>query len=201
MDMIIKSIWIYTIAGILGAIFGAIDGILNPVSFMAALTGEEGPTGAFGTLDIICQIAVIVGYVLFFLNIKKFVDAQPTDADRAAAKNVYTSYLFLIIATVVAFIPIVGGIAWLVLIILSYVKLLSGYKGLRESATLKTEAKNGAGILYTATIWILVGMVIFLNAIISLIMFFYVLRGWKQIGQNAPEDTGAASEPQPQPQE
>ena len=208
-DMIIKSIWIYTIAGILGAIFGAIDGILNPVSFMAALTGEEGPTGAFGTLDIICQIAVIVGYVLFFLNIKKFVDAQPTDADRAAAKNVYTSYLFLIIATVVAFIPIVGGIAWLVLIILSYVKLLSGYKGLRESATLKTEAKNGAGILYTATIWILVGMVIniiplvggFLNAIISLIMFFYVLRGWKQIGQNAPEDTGAASEPQPQPQE
>ena len=126
-DMIIKSIWIYTIAGILGAIFGAIDGILNPVSFMAA-----------------CQIAVIVGYVLFFLNIKKFVDAQPTDADRAAAKNVYTSYLFLIIATVVAFIPIVGGIAWLVLIILSYVKLLSGYKGLRESATLKTEAKNGA---------------------------------------------------------
>ena len=125
-DMIIKSIWIYTIAGILGA------------------TGEEGPTGAFGTLDIICQIAVIVGYVLFFLNIKKFVDAQPTEADRAAAKNVYTSYLFLIIATVVAFIPIVGGIAWLVLIILSYVKLLSGYKGLRESATLKTEAKNGA---------------------------------------------------------
>ena len=135
-DMIIKSIWIYTIAGILGAIFGAIDGILNPVGFLSAMAGEEGPTGAFGVLDTICQIAVIAGYVLFFLNIKKFVDVQPTDADRAAAKNIYIAYMLLIIGVVVRFIPVIGGIAWLVLVIIGYVKLLSGFKALRDSANM-----------------------------------------------------------------
>ena len=217
-DMIIKSIWIYTIAGILGAIFGAIDGILagilgaifgaidgilNPVSFMAAMSGEEGPTGAFGVLDTICQIAVIAGYVLFFLNIKKFVDVQPTDADRAAAKNIYIAYMLLIIGVVVRFIPVIGGIAWLVLVIIGYVKLLSGFKALRDSANMTPKS----------TIWILVGAVLsiipfvggFLDAVITLVVFFTILRGWKQIGQGAPEDTGTAPEPgsqsQPQPQQ
>ena len=159
-DMIIKSIWIYTIAGILGAIFGAIDGILNPVGFLSAMAGEEGPTGAFGVLDTICQIAVIAGYVLFFLNIKKFVEVQPTEADRAAAKNIYIAYMLLIIGVVVRFIPVIGGIAWLVLVIIGYVKLLSGFKALRDSANMTPCAKNGAGILYKSTIWILVGAVL-----------------------------------------
>ena len=208
-DMIIKSIWIYTIAGILGAIFGAIDGILNPVGFLSAMAGEEGPTGAFGVLDTICQIAVIAGYVLFFLNIKKFVEVQPTEADRAAAKNIYIAYMLLIIGVVVRFIPVIGGIAWLVLVIIGYVKLLSGFKALRDSANMTTGAKNGAGILYKSTIWILVGAVLsiipfvggFLDAVITLVVFFTILRGWKQIGQGAPEDTGAAPEPGSQPQE
>lgn len=212
-DMIIKSIWIYTIAGILGAIFGAIDGILNPVGFLSAMAGEEGPTGAFGVLDTICQIAVIAGYVLFFLNIKKFVDVQPTDADRAAAKNIYIAYMLLIIGVVVRFIPVIGGIAWLVLVIIGYVKLLSGFKALRDSANMTPCAKNGADILYKSTIWILVGAVLsiipfvggFLDAVITLVVFFTILRGWKQIGQGAPEDTGTAPEPgpqsQPQPQQ
>ena len=193
--MIIKSIWIYTIAGILGAIFGAIDGILNPVGFLSAMAGEEGPTGAFGVLDTICQIAVIAGYVLFFLNIKKFVDVQPTDADRAAAKNIYIAYMLLIIGVVVRFIPVIGGIAWLVLVIIG--------------ANMTPCAKNGADILYKSTIWILVGAVLsiipfvggFLNAVITLVVFFTILRGWKQIGQGAPEDTGAAPESQSQPQQ
>ena len=208
-DMIIKSIWIYTIAGILGAIFGAIDGILNPVGFLSAMAGEEGPTGAFGVLDTICQIAVIAGYVLFFLNIKKFVDVQPTEADRAAAKNIYIAYILLIIGVVVRFIPVIGGIAWLVLVIIGYVKLLSGFKALRDSANMTTGAKNGAGILYKSTIWILVGAVLsiipfvggFLDAVITLVVFFTILRGWKQIGQGAPDDTCAAPESGPQPQE
>lgn len=103
--MIINSIWIYTIAGILGSIFGAIDGILNPVGFLSALAGESGPTGAFGTLDIICQIAVIAGYVLFFLNIKKFVDVQANESDQKAAKDIYIAYILLIVAIVADFIP------------------------------------------------------------------------------------------------
>ena len=70
-------------------------------------------------------------------------------------------------------------------------------------------AKNGADILYKSTIWILVGAVLsiipfvggFLNAVITLVVFFTILRGWKQIGQGAPEDTGSAPESQPQPQQ
>ena len=146
--------------------------------------------------------------MLFFLNIKKFVDVQPTDADRAAAKNIYIAYMLLIIGVVVRFIPVIGGIAWLVLVIIGYVKLLSGFKALRDSANMTPCAKNGADILYKSTIWILVGAVLsiipfvggFLNAVITLVVFFTILRGWKQIGQGAPEDTGTAPEPGPQAQ-
>lgn len=199
-DMIIKSIWIYTIAGILGAIFGAIDGILNPVSFLSALAGESGPTGAFGTLDIICQIVVIAGYVLFFLNIKKFMEVQANEADQKGAKDIYLAYILLIVADIVDFIPVIGGIAWLVLVIVGYVKLLSGFKALRDSATYSELAKSGAAVLYTSTIWILAGAVVsiipfvggFINAIITLVVFFTILRGWKKIQDGAPDETTAA---------
>lgn len=121
--------------------------------------------------------------------------------------------MLLIIGVVVRFIPVIGGIAWLVLVIIGYVKLLSGFKALRDSANMTPCAKNGADILYKSTIWILVGAVLsiipfvggFLDAVITLVVFFTILRGWKQIGQGAPEDTGTAPEPgsqsQPQPQQ
>lgn len=192
--MIIKAIWIYTIAGIFGAIFGAIDRILNPVSILAALSGEDMPGSAFGTLDTICQILVIAGYVLFFLNIKKFVDIQTTDADRKAAKDIYIAYILLIVAIVADFIPVIGGIAWLVLVIIGYIKLLSGFKALKASETWSEEARSGAGLIFSSTIWLLAGAVIsiipfvggFLNALITLIIFFTILRGWKKIQAGAP---------------
>lgn len=192
-DMIIKSIWIYTIATILAAIFGGIDSIIKPVNFMQMLSGEGGG-GAVGTLETICNILAIVGYVLFFINIKKFTDAQTTEQDRQSAKNIYLAYLLLILAIVVGFIPVVGGIGALVLIIISYVKMFSGYKGLRDSATLLPEAKNGAGILYKCTLWVLIGAILniipfvggFLDAVINIVAFFYILSGWKQIGEGAP---------------
>lgn len=203
--MIIKAIWIYTIAGIFGAIFGAIDRILNPVSIMAALSGEDMPGSAFGTLDTICQILVIVGYVLFFLNIKKFVDIQKNDADRKSVKDVYIAYILLIVAIVADFIPVIGGIAWLVLVIIGYIKLLSGFKALRASATWTENARSGAGLIFNSTIWLLAGAVLsiipfvggFLNAIITLVIFFTILRGWKKIQAGEPTDTPAPAEPKP----
>lgn len=203
--MIIKAIWIYTITGIFGAIFGAIDRLLNPVSILAALSGEDTPGSAFGTLDTICQILVIVGYVLFFLNIKKFVDIQTTDADRKAAKDIYIAYILLIVAIVADFIPVIGGIAWLVLMIIGYVKLLSGFKALKTSATWTDDARSGAGLIYSSTIWLLVGAVIsiipfvggFLNALITLVIFFTILRGWKKIQAGAPAETAVPAQPKP----
>ena len=175
--MIIKAIWIYTIAGIFGAIFGAIDRLLNPVSILAALSGEDMPGSTFGTLDTICQILVIAGYALFFLNIKKFVDIQRTDADRKAAKDIYTAYILLIVAIVADFIPVIGGIAWLVLMIIGYIKLLSGFKALKTSA-----------IPFVGG---------FLNALITLVIFFTILRGWKKIQTGGPAETAAPAQPKP----
>ena len=203
--MIIKAIWIYTIAGIFGAIFGAIDRLLNPVSILAALAGEDMPGSTFGTLDTICQILVIAGYALFFLNIKKFVDIQRTDADRKAVKDIYIAYILLIVAIVADFIPVIGGIAWLVLMIIGYVKLLSGFKALKTSATWTDDARSGAGLIYSSTIWLLVGAVIsiipfvggFLNALITLVIFFTILRGWKKIQAGGPAETAAPAQPKP----
>ena len=103
------------------------------------------------------------------------------------------------------FIPVIGGIAWLVLMIIGYVKLLSGFKALKTSATWTDDARSGAGLIYSSTIWLLVGAVIsiipfvggFLNALITLVIFFTILRGWKKIQAGAPAETAVPAQPKP----
>lgn len=128
------------------------------------------------------------------------MDVQANESDQKAAKDIYIAYILLIVAIVADFIPIIGGIAWLVLVIIGYIKLLSGFKALRDSATYTEDAKSGAAVLYTSTIWILVGAVVsiipfvggFINAIITLVVFFTILRGWKKIKDGAPDCSQAA---------
>lgn len=94
-----------------------------------------------------------------------------------------------------------GYIRWLaslVLQIVSYSYLLSGFKGLKRSSFLPDKVKRGAGRIWAATICVLVGAIISnmpiinilgspISIIINIVTFFIILSGWNLIKNGAPD--------------
>ncbi len=195
MAALIAGIWVYTLADILGDIFDIIDKLANPGGGLFDMMNGNAPS--FGFLDfmgILCGILVIVGYFFFFRSLFRFTNMQGNEQDKASALKIKQSYILLMISIVCGWIPVVGSIAALVLLIISYVKQLQGYKGLSESAILPEEAKNGSAKIRKAIIWMLVGSILgmiplvggFIETIVTIVMFFWVLSGWKMIWEGAP---------------
>ncbi len=195
---LIWSIIIYTLGGIADSIIEAVDSITNPVGFLSSFMDN----GGYSSFDIgeffyenLAKIFVICGYLMFYGNLKKFAQLQTNPSDTQLAKKICTGYVFLFVAIIVKIIPVIGNIAALVLIIIAYVKILSGYKGLSISQFYTDEAQRGAALLHTSTIWTLVAGIIdiipvvggFIAAVINCIVFFYILKGWKHIMNGAPE--------------
>ncbi len=200
---LITGIWLYTIAGIVDSLIDAVDSIVNPIGLMdfinnlaESATGNSPLSGSdiFGGL---CTVLVIVGYFLFFRSMLRFIQMQKHEADKVSANKIKQSYIWLIVAMVLSFVPIVGWLLRAICLIVSYVKLLRAYKGLRDSNTWSPEAKEGAGLLHKAVIWSLVASIISIipiigspiEGIITFILFFTVLRGWKHIQNGAPNLT------------
>ncbi len=193
---LIAGIWVYTLADILGEIFDVIDSISSAGQGISALMSGEGGGGFgfVGFLSLLCSILVIVGYYFFFRSLLRFIKMQRNEEDLASANMIKQSYIYLIIAIAVGWIPVVGWIAALVLMILSYVKQLKAFKGLSESKVLPQEAKDGAAKIRKATIWMLVGSVIGIIPLIggiaelaiTIVMFFSIIAGWKLIYLGAP---------------
>ncbi len=201
---LIAGIWVYTLADIAGGFFGVINNIVGAGEAANAFM-NGGSAGGFGFLDIICllcNILVILGYFFFFRSLFRFIKMQRNDADRANANKIKTSYILLIIGIVVGWIPFIGWIAGPVLLIISYVQQLLGYGGLSKSEVLPQNAKEGAAKIRTAIIWMLVGSVLgiiplvggFIELVITIVMFFYILKGWKLIYLGAPAISEAEAE-------
>lgn len=200
---LIAGIWLYTIAGIVDSLIDAVDSIVNPIGLMDFINNlAESATGntPLSGSDIfggICTVLVIVGYFLFFRSMLRFIQMQKHEADKVSANKIKQSYIWLIVAMVLSFVPIVGWLLRAICLIVSYVKLLRAYKGLRDSNTWSPEAKEGAGLLHKAVIWSLVASIISIipifgspiEGIITFILFFTVLRGWKHIQNGAPNLT------------
>lgn len=189
-EMIVKSIIVFSIAKICYVLFDWIDGLMSPVSFMNMMQGGSPEIGTMAILSYICSAAVVVGYIMFFVYVKQFRDIQEAEADKKSVNSVFVAYILLLVAVVVDCIPMVGWIAWLVFIIIGYVKLFGGYKGLRDSQTFNVEAKGGAALLYSATVWALVADLVdmllpYVGGVLSLIFvivsFVKTLKGWKII--------------------
>ena len=142
---LITAVWIYTLAGIFGSIISAIDTIHSGFDIIGTLTGDGGGSGSFMSFwefwDYMCTVLVVIGYILFYRSLNRFEKLQLNSSDTCGAHKVKISYILLILAAAAGLIPFAGWIIKLILIIISYVKLLSGYRSLKRSEVLPQQAR------------------------------------------------------------
>lgn len=211
---LIGSIWLYTLAGIATSITGVVNAYLNPFGIrgmiMNLMNGESSQEIGMGdVVEKIFSLLVLVGYYLFFRSLTRFMRLQSDTRDREDVARVRIGYILMVVALFVDFIPLIGGLVSFILIIVSYAKMLSGYSGLKRSLTFPSEAREGASVLFSCTIWILIGCILsfipligsIIEGIILLVTFFMILEGWGHIKNGAPnmtseeEDTFIREEP------
>ena len=195
---LITAVWIYTLAGIFGSIISAIDTIHSGFDIIGALTGDGGGSGSFMSFwefwDYMCTVLVVIGYILFYRSLNRFEKLQLNSSDTRGAHKVKISYILLILAAAAGLIPFAGWIIKLILIIISYVKLLSGYRSLKRSEVLPQQARDGFARLYSCSVWLLVFGIIgcipaigpIIEGVASIVIFFLVLSGWKTVRLGAP---------------
>lgn len=180
---IYNGVLIYSLCGVAKSI---VDPIVNATSAMSMLTGGSSSSFNFGT---VLSIAIIFGYVYFFLGLKKFrtvVDA----ADESAVKKVYLAVLLNIIAYVVALIPLMGIIGKIISIV-AFIYMMIGFAGMKNSSTFPVKARKGASNLFVAMILSIVGTVLgwlpliggVIGAIPNIISFILIIVGWKKISK------------------
>lgn len=204
---LIGAIWLYTLADIAGSVTEFVNGLLSPGGMMGMLASVMGEGGgsAFGLgdlLEYLFPLLVLLGYWLFYSALTDFMRLQRSDADRESVGKVRKSYILMVVAVLVGYLWIPGKIVALVLTIVAYVKMLSGYRSLKRSTTFPGEARRGAGLLFASTIWLLVGYVIGIipivgdavESVIGFVAFFCVLVGWGRIRRGAPELNEAEAE-------
>lgn len=195
---LITAVWIYTLAGIFGSIICAIDSIYNGIDFIGALTGDGGESSTFISFwkywDYLRSMLVVIGYFLFYRSLGRFEKLQLNSSDARGVHNVKISYILLLFAAATGVIPFVGWIIKLILLIISYVKLIGGYRRLKLSEVLPQQTRNGFARLYSCSVWLLVFGIIgcipkvgpIIEGIASIIIFFLVLSGWKTVRHGAP---------------
>lgn len=200
---LIGAIWLYTLADIAASITGAVNEILNPSGALGMIKdlmegGSGAPSLSMGDIiESMFSILVLVGYYLFFRSLARFSRLQSNKQDGEYVSTVRTAYILLVVALIVDFIPFIGWLASFVIMIIAYIKMLSGYSGLKKSATFPAEARQGASTLYSCTIWTLVAYVLgciplvgsVIEGIITLVIFFTILSAWGRIKNGAPEMT------------
>jgi hypothetical protein len=148
--------------------------------------------GLGSVLSILAAIGVIVAQVLFFLRIGAWRDIA-AEPDKKAIGNIRTAMILSIVAGVISLIPLVGAIIGGILAIVALVMQLMGYSALKNSATMPTNAKVGAGKVFTSQILAIAAAVIgiipvagvIISAIVEIVAFVLMLQGWKLIANSA----------------
>lgn len=157
-------------------------------------TGESS-IGFFEMGEYLVQFVIIAGYFMLLGSLKEFSKIQPSEEDRTSVMKVRKGYIFLLVAAISDFIPIIGGILWLIFYIIAYAKLIGGFKSLGKSEQIPQIASAGFKGLKSCVIWILVGGIISiipvvgdaLNGLINIVVFFVMLSDWKKVRNNGPE--------------
>lgn len=209
---LINGIWIYTLAGIVASVLPLIKliGLFTSgwgiAGFLYSVTNSESPMDAISQFtppaiaiaEKVVWLFVLIGYILFFTAICRWIKLQKDERDRAYVCMIKKSYIMLLLSVICGYLPLVGWLASLVLQIVSYSYLLSGFKGLKRSSFLPDKVKRGAGRIWAATICVLVGAIISnmpiinilgspISIIINIVTFFIILSGWNLIKNGAPD--------------
>lgn len=198
-DTLIRSIWLYTLSYLAISITKVIRAIWSPLSITQIMNSflEDSNVLELEIGDIIEKIfslLMLIGYYLFFRSLTRFSRLQTDESDYQNIIKIRTAYLLLILALIISFLPIIGRLICFIIIVISYVKLLNGYSKLKKSLTFSTEARRGASILFSCTIWVIIGTVLgclpllgnIIEGIITLLVFFFTVSGWTHIGNGAP---------------
>ncbi|GHT03269.1 hypothetical protein AGMMS49525_08050 [Bacteroidia bacterium] len=175
---------------VLYAIAGAVYGILDPINSMASLASTLGVASGLGFLDVLCWIflaGIIVAYILIFKGLAGFKTIL-APADGNAIGKVRTSYILLLVAAAVDFIPLLGWVSS-ILYIIGFIMMLGAYSKLKNSATFPTDARSGASLLFISLILLVVGAVLgfipliggWFNMVFSIIAYILTFLGWNKI--------------------
>lgn len=183
---------LYSLLGILAAILTPFVRLGNTAKALAAISGDSygsGSSGAGIALSII-EIAIIFGYIIFFLAIKDLKSLTEGE-EQKAFKRVYLSIIFDIIAAIFGIFHL--GILCGILGLVSCFLLISAYSTLKSSRKISefsTAATSGFSLLFTAEILILVAICIgwipiikIIGSILKAIAWLLVLLGWRKVAK------------------
>ncbi|MCH5220460.1 MAG: hypothetical protein J1F20_07810 [Muribaculaceae bacterium] len=188
-----QQVWKQTVMGVIWALVLMMAGsILMSISAMVAvagaLFGSSGAAGGFGFLTIVCLLAMIGGFVWFFINLSKFITIQQTDADRSAISNVRTSYIIFIVGAILNFIPVIGWIVNLICALVANILLIIAFNNFSNSQFMNPTGRSGASLLKVQAIITLicailmiipvVNILAIIGEIVALVLLFV---GWSKV--------------------
>ncbi|MDR0507361.1 MAG: hypothetical protein LBH32_11215 [Dysgonamonadaceae bacterium] len=161
---------------------GIIEAILKPIAKVAGLSSMSV------IIEYVMPIAVIVGYVMYFVGLGSFKKLLE-GGDGSAIGKVRTGLILSLIATITGWIPVIGWIAGGILNIIGFIITMTGFSRLKKSSSFPDNACKGASKLFSAQILLIIGWIIgliplvggWIEMIFSFIAFVMVLVGWAKI--------------------
>ena len=181
---------LYSLLGILASILGVILSIVVVASVIGNLS-----VGAVIVLIlfIVTELAVLLGYIIFFVAIKNFKTIAD-EPDKSAFNLLWISVILTLVATILKFFVFSGlcGTLASLLGIASAVLMIIGLARLKNSAALaefSAPAVAGFRQLFTAQILAVVGIVLgwipvigkVFAGILSILVFIFTILGWKKV--------------------
>lgn len=187
---IYTAVLIYAVGNVVVGVLGPICSLVNTGSNIMSLatsgTLNSGPSG----LDIfmtILRIAVLVGFILYLkglIDFKKILNPE----NAAGIGKVFNGTILNIVGALVAFIPLLG---WLgaIIIIIGFVLTMLGFMALKDSKTFPAKGRKGASSLFIAMLLSVIGGLLafipiiggFIAMIVAIIVFFMTISGWASI--------------------
>lgn len=177
------GVLIYSLCGVLANVIGPINTLSSGLSMISGNGGGGG-----GTFNIIISLAIIAGYVMFFLGLKDFRNVVNIQ-DKDAVQKLFTATILSIVGYLLGLIPVAGWLLKGICVIVSCIMMLMGYSALKKSQTFPAIAREGASKLHTAMVLSIIGAVIGLiplvggviGGILDIIAFIMIILGWKKI--------------------
>lgn len=192
---VLNGLLFLTLAGLVGNIFEAIGSADEQVdlarSFMNGDLSDNFKPDGWDMASWMMMLLEVFGYILYYNGLKQFAKIQDTQ-DAACILNVRTGTILTMVGIIIGHIPMLGWLPKLILVIVGFVKMLQGYKGLKNSSSFP--ATNGAATLHSALILQLIGILIgllpvfgdIIESIIDIIVFFMIIDGWRTIKNTVP---------------
>lgn len=199
---IITALVIYTLAGLAGSIIDAVSNIGTDIMgyIWDIAMAAEGDMDFFkpdasDIAGIIANVLVVIGCIMLLSSLSQFKELQKSEDAKLNIGKVHSGYIILILAVLIDFIPIVGGLFAFILYIVGNAKQISGYKNLSKSESLPEYTRQGFDTLRLCVVWILIGDIIgiipfigdIIESIISFFVFFGIISGWRTVRDNEPE--------------